>query len=165
MDKELFKQAITHLEKLKTIYETVNASKKDIGNIETVICKFKQLQRKPSKPINEGSNEGEQAPQKTKAKAHSFVAALNEIKSSNYPNLKGTKLDHKIYKNPATIIDYWTTHSKEKILKETTALDLKILYYGLTNDEHEPKGTKSKLFDMISTNIRARKGGIAFSKI
>lgn len=143
-------EVVPYLMKLKEIYKTVGS--KDLGNdvkkLERMILFFSSPKKTDETP-----------------KKRSYKDSLTLILDGNYDQLSGTKLNYSNLSNEVLIIDFIESNSKSKVIKETTALDLKLLYSLLTGDSTDIKGNKNQVYETIKRNIRARKRGEAFTKM
>lgn len=145
-------EIIEYLTRLKSIYLVIdeNMFRKDVAKLEKIIDSFKETS------------------EKIKFKPKSPKASFNEIYQllleRNFKALSGTKLNYEELTTRDHIESYCEKNSKSKILKETTALDLKLLYSLLAEDPNEIKGNKNEVLDAIKRNVRARKRGEAFKQ-
>ncbi|MFC0470920.1 hypothetical protein ACFFHM_10535 [Halalkalibacter kiskunsagensis] len=144
-------QIVDYLIHLKSIYLAIDEKvlRNDITQLDKLI-----------KTLQETSGGKSTTPPQQKKKV--FSESLKILLEKNYDRLKGTKLDYYQLTNQDEVECFIETHAKTKILKDATALDLKLLYSLLTEDPNEIKGTKSDVFEAIKRNIRARKRGEAF---
>jgi len=106
----------------------------------------------------------ERAVPKVSAKKSSFIDNYQLLIDKNFRTMTGTKINYEIFTSHEEVVNYVDKSDKIKILKEATALDLKLLYSLLTADPTEIKGTKSDVYDSIKRNIRAGRRGEAFMK-
>ena len=142
---------VDYLNRLRNIYLAVDdiVLKQDITKIDHLI-----------KTLEESKETTTSSQQQKKKK--SFSELFNLIAEKKFEELNGVRVDYKNLKNKEEVEHFIEALPKNKILKETTALDLKLLYSLLTGDSSEIKGTKTVIFDAIQRNIRARKRGEAF---
>lgn len=166
MSNILIRNIIDKLLKLKVIMSTLDKDKMsdDIKSIDKIIkdinkCTFsltKNVEKTPENvPLKEKSKKG---------KSTSFSSALLLLGEQRFDEIKGIKLNYNSFRNDFDVIEYFYSIRKENILKDTTILDLKLLYYILTNNNEEIKGKKDDLFETIINNIKAKKRAIAFNK-
>ncbi|WP_078553921.1 hypothetical protein [Bacillus alkalicellulosilyticus] len=156
MSSATFMDVIEHLQKLKQLYEVLDLPKKKLRSVDNAIETIQQLQNTPVQQVMYA-----EAQQKITA----FDQAVQTIWSQSFEPIKGTKLDYETIQNKEQVISFVESRSKEQLLKEATALDLKLLYCILVQKSYEIKGTKPKLYDSIKANIRARHSGKAFRKV
>lgn len=166
MSDILISDIIDKLLKLKAIMSTLDKDKMsdDIVSIDKIIKDISKYNFKltentektlETKPLEEKSKKG---------KSTSFNNALILLGENRFDEIKGIKLKYNNFKNYSDVMEYFSKNKKENILKATTILDLKILYYILTNNTEELKGKKDDLFETIINNIKAKKRGAAFNK-
>ena len=98
-------------------------------------------------------------------KASSFSVALDLLLSQKLKELTGTKIDYVEIYNSERVMEYIDFNPIAKVKRETTVLDLKLLYCLLTGERHEIKGTKDQIYEAIKGNIRAKKRGSAFARM
>ncbi len=144
------KEIVDYLKHLVKIYKAMDAKhfENDIANIERIISDI-------GVPVKTTEK---------KAKKKSFREIYQFLLEKEYHLLTGTKLNYQVFGVSNDIIKFIETNSKADVIKETTALDLKLLYSLLTNDPTEIKGTKSDLYEAIKRNVRAKRRGEAFVK-
>ena len=152
MNKETSKEIINYLNRLKNIYLLIDEKLlvKDITKLNEIMKDLEKVNEKTKTTSNQ--------------KKKSFQDYYQLLLQRNFFALNGTKLNYQEFLCQENIVKYVENNSKTKILKDTTALDLKLLYSLLTEDPTEVKGNKSEVFDAIKRNIRARKRGEAFMK-
>ncbi|MFZ3588862.1 hypothetical protein ACOI1C_06165 [Bacillus sp. DJP31] len=97
-------------------------------------------------------------------KANPLQHSLNLLVDKDFDALKGTRINYREVTNSEDVIEFLETHSDTAVLKYTTVLDLKLLFYILTGERMELKGKKEDMLLDIKRNIRARKRGEAFTK-
>lgn len=166
MEKQLFQNIITQLEKLRNIYEIVQVPKKDVREVNKIIESIQQLgmltnaELTPTKSSSNRKNT--MSPHK---KSQSFAEVMELLFENKYHDIGGTKIDYKKMTSPEHIVDYFEATTKSKVMKNATALDLKLLYCLLIQEKRELKGNKNEVYSVIKNNIRARKRGEAFRKM
>ncbi|MEH7386829.1 hypothetical protein V7147_15670 [Bacillus sp. JJ1521] len=151
-----YQKVAVHLEKLKEIYETLQLPKKELREIERAIEIFKQ-----NGDVVVGAALVTKSVSNKKTK-QSFSEIVDSLFQGNYHDLEGTKLRYHELNSAEQVITYIDFTAKTKILKESSALDLKLLYCLLTEDKQELKGTKNEVYEAIKRNVRAKKRGKAF---
>ena len=146
-------EIIQYLTRLKKIYETIDQKplKKEITNLEKIIASLLE---------NENSTE----PKVKAAKKNSFKENYQLIKDKNLAAMTGTKLDYTCFSCNDDVVNFIEKNDQAKLLRKTTALDLKLLYSLLTDNPTEIKGTKNDIYEAMKRNVRARKRGEAFMK-
>lgn len=154
-----YQKVAVHLEKLKTIYETLQLPKKEVKEIEKAIEIFQNNGDVPVEEIGTKTSTEKRSNKKTKP---SFSDLVEFLFQENYSGLVGTKLNYEEFKTAGKIISYIEDTSKSKVMKDASVIDLKLLYCLLTEDKHEIKGTKNEIYEAIKRNIRAKKRGKAF---
>lgn len=155
-----YQKVAVHLEKMKSIYETLQLPKKDLKEIEKAIEIF---QRHGDISVEEimGTKNNAETRSNSKTKP-SFSNIVDSLFQGNYRGLAGTKLNYMEFQSVEKIIGYIDATSKTKVMKDASAIDLKLLYCLLTEDNQEIKGTKNEVYEAIKRNIRAKKRGKAF---
>lgn len=140
-----------YLIRLKNIYVSINGKvlAKDITKIEKLINLIQD-------------NYVESAP-KTRTKKF-FKDQYKSLLEKDYSAMTGTKINYELFDSQDDVVNYVDKNAKNKIFREATALDLKLLYSLLTADPTEIKGTKNDVYDAIKRNVRARRRGEAFMK-
>mgnify|MGYP007126067947 CR=1 FL=1 len=159
MSKITYQKVAYHLEKLKTIYETLQLPKKDIKEIENSIEMFHRF---GDVMIEEVVGRVNTEKSSSKKKKPSFSVMVDSLFQEKYSGLVGTKLNYREFRTPVEIITYIDNTPKTKEMKDTTALDLKLLYCLLTEQKRELKGNKNEVYEAIKRDIRAKKRGKAF---
>jgi hypothetical protein len=141
-----------YLKRLKQIYVAVDEKlfRNDIVALEKIID---SIQEKPRETISN-----------PKTQKKTFSDSYHSVIQKNYQDLRGTKLNYEKFTTEDDVVCYFEQNVKTKILKNTTALDLKLLYSLLTGNPIEIKGNKNDLYEIIKRNVRARKRGEAFMK-
>ncbi|MFS0861905.1 hypothetical protein [Fredinandcohnia sp. 179-A 10B2 NHS] len=158
-----YKKLASHLEKTKAIYETLQLSKKEIkeveqaieifigyGDVEIVSPKFQAANAKKTSSKN---------------RKVSFSESVDLLFQKRYKELVGTKISFEDLHTSEQIQTYIDTTTRSKIMKETTVMDLKLLYCLLTGEKVDIKGTKNEVYEVLKSHIRARKRGKAFSEL
>lgn len=148
-----------HLQSLQTIYQTLGVTKQKMRELEHAIHVFNEYGDTPLLGMKSNSKV---VSNKSK-KRMSFDESLQMINQKRYQDLEGTKMNYEDMNTSQQIIEYIDQTTKAKVLRETTALDLKLLYSILTGKAEEIKGTKSTVYDDIKGYIRAKKRGVAFA--
>ncbi|RXI96476.1 hypothetical protein DS745_22460 [Anaerobacillus alkaliphilus] len=143
-------EVVYYLHQLKNLYSALDTKEfdKDIAKIDQIISTFEV----PSKKIE------------PKSKKRNFTEMYQLLLAKNFHLLTGTKLNYQVFPNGDDIVHFIEKNSKADVIKETTALDLKLLYSLLTEDPNEIKGTKSHIYEAIKRNVRAGRRGEAFIK-
>lgn len=160
MSTVTFQKLVVHLEKVKSIYETLHLSRKEISEIEIAIETFKKYgEISIDALVTEQQKTGKQATKKGKM---SFSNTVDLLFQKKYGELSGTKLTYTELQTPQQVVDYIERSSKTTVMKDSTALDLKLLYCMLTGENLELKGTKNAVYESIKSTIRAKKRGKAF---
>ncbi|WP_010283179.1 hypothetical protein [Bacillus timonensis] len=159
MSKVTYQNVASYLEKLKTIYETLGLPKKEIKEIEKVIEIFQSY---GDVLVEEMGIKTSTEKRSSKRAKPSFSNLVDSLFLGNYSELEGTKLNYTKLTTVEKIIGYIEDASKTKVMKDASALDLKLLYCLLTEDKQEIKGTKNEIYEAIKRNIRAKKRGKAF---
>lgn len=154
-----YQKVADHLEKLKTIYETLQLPKKDVKEIEKAIEIFHRFGDVKVEEASVKANTEERTSKKNKP---SFSEMVDSLFQEKYGGLVGTKLNYTEFRTPVEIIAFIDNTSKTKVMKDTTALDLRLLYCLLTEQKQEVKGTKQEVYEAIKRDIRAKKRGKAF---
>ncbi|MEH7225947.1 hypothetical protein V7112_19215 [Bacillus sp. JJ1566] len=154
-----YQKVAVHLEKLKTIYETLQLPKKEIMEIEKTIEIFHRYGDVLVEETGTTANTEKQSNKKPKPTFSEIVVSLFQ---ENYDGLVGTKLNYAEFRTVDKIIAYIDDTSRTKVMKDASAIDLKLLYCLLTKDKHELKGTKNEVYEAIRRDIRAKKRGKAF---
>ncbi len=163
MGNHSFHDVVKHLTQLQLIYETLNLSKKEMKVIEEMVDVFKTYGDKDISDICIEQTHTEKMVKKSKKV--SFLETLELIKQKEYEMVKGVKIRINELNTPEKIMSYIEENPPDKVLGDSTVLDLKILYAILTEENREVRGTKKVIYETIKANIRARKRGIAFSKM
>ncbi|QOY35184.1 hypothetical protein AWH56_021165 [Anaerobacillus isosaccharinicus] len=148
-------EIVIYLTKLKKIYLSIDP--KVMGK---EIVKLDRLLNELKNPVEISSPK----PVSKKQTKNTFMENYQILLKKDYKNLTGIKLNYESFTNSENIVAYIETKPKESVIKEATALDLKLLYSLLTGDEKEIKGKKNDLYEAIYRNIRARRRGEAFMK-
>ena len=153
MSTSLNKQVIDYLTKLQDVYKSLNSTllATDIKQIEAIISDLQAINHTESKVIIR-----KQTKKPTFAENHTLHI------EQQYEALRGVKLDYANFLSEDDVVSFIENTTRTKALRETTALDLKMLYSILTKDPNEIKGTKQQMYEAISRNIRAKKRGKAF---
>ncbi|MEH7238789.1 hypothetical protein [Bacillus sp. JJ1562] len=154
-----YKKVAVHLEKLKTIYETLQLPRKDLIEIDKAIDIFHLHGDVSIEEI--GIKTMSEKPSNNKSKPK-FSDIVDSLFQENYSGLVGTKLNFAEFRSGEMIIAYIDDTSKTKVMKDASAIDLKLLYCLLTEDKLELKGTKDEVYEAIKRDIRAKKRGKAF---
>jgi hypothetical protein len=143
-----------YLEKLRRIYLSIDDTrlKKDVDLISEIITSLTSVKSNSEPRKKKKKTEGQ------------FEKSLAQLSIKNFDALKGTKINYCEVTTSQDVIDFLESHTDSSVLKHTTALDLKLLYYILTNEKIELKGKKEDLLKSIKRNIRARRRGEAFTK-
>ncbi|MCA1031202.1 hypothetical protein LCL95_09220 [Bacillus timonensis] len=171
MTKAKWDEIAQHLNQLKNIYVSIGESKfqKELTRLVELI-EFVQ-QREGEKQLDSPKKKAPTALKEkkkqtaSKAKKSAFEFAVNTIQAKSYKELKGTKLNYEEVNTSEDVIAFVMNYEDKALLKMTTVLDLKLLYWKLTGDEKELKQKKEHLLQTIRRNIRARNRGEAFAKI
>jgi hypothetical protein len=154
-----YQKVADHLEKLKTIYETLQLPKKEVKEIEKAIEIFDRL---GDVTLEDEIVKGNTEKRSSKKNKPSFSEMIDSLFQEKYGELVGTKLNYTEFRTPVEIVAFIDNASKTKVMKDTTALDLKLLYCLLTEQKQEVKGTKQEVYEAIKRDIRAKKRGKAF---
>lgn len=158
-----YKKLASHLEKTKAIYETLQVSKKEIKEVEQAIEIFTVYG--DVEIISARLQAANEKKTSSKNRKVSFSESVDLLSQKRYKELVGTKFYYEDLYTSDQIQTYIDTHTKSKIMKETTVLDLKLLYCLLTGEKGEIKGTKNEVYEALKSHIRARKRGKAFSEL
>ncbi|WP_096199570.1 hypothetical protein [Bacillus sp. FJAT-45350] len=144
-------EIVDYLNRLKNIYQTINkpSLSKDIKRIEKLIDSLDASKEKSVKNFQKPT----------------FKENYESLINKKYVDMTGVKLDYKNFNSVEAVIEFIKDVSQSKLLRETTAVDLKLLYCILTNSSTEMKGTKNEIYEAIKRNVRARKRGEAFKKL
>jgi hypothetical protein len=168
MDQVTFGDIADYLERLKTIYLSIGESKfkKELVDLNEAIEIVRSLQHSTTVPIQQSLPTSETSSSKKKTrKPNSFEQSLVLLFEKKYDELKGTKINYKQVNTSVDVIEFLEIHTDSQILKNTTALDLKLLYCIMTEAKTELKDkNKEGLLKSIKRNIRAGKRGEAFVK-
>lgn len=148
-----------HLQSLKSIYQALDVPKNKVKELDQAIHLFNEY---GDTSVTDAIHiKG--VPRKSKKKL-SFTEVLERIDQGKHEDLEGTKINYETMNSSQHISEFFEQTTKPKVLRETTALDLKLLYSLLTGNPEEIKGTKSKVYDDIKGYVRAKKRGMAFSR-
>ena len=146
-------EIIQYLTRLKKIYETIDQKplKKEITNLEKIIASLQE-------------NENTTEPKVKAAKKNSFKENYQLLNDKNLAAMTGTKLDYTGFSCNDDVVNFIEKNDQAKLLRKTTALDMKLLYSLLTDNPTEIKGTKNDIYEAMKRNVRARKRGESFMK-
>lgn len=166
MSNILIKDIIDKLLKLKAIMSALDKNKmsEDIKSIDKIIEDISKGKSALNENIEKSLEKKVLKEKNKKGKGTSFNDALKLLGEHKVDDIKGVKLKYNNFKTYSDVIEYFSKNKKVNILKATTVLDLKILYYILTNSTEEIKGKKDDLFETIINNVKAKKRGEAFNK-
>ncbi|MEK5443505.1 MULTISPECIES: hypothetical protein [unclassified Fredinandcohnia] len=154
-----YQRVADHLEKLKTIYETLQIPKKEIKEVEKIIELFHGY---GDISVEEKTGKANIEKKSNKTTKPSFSDIVDSLFEEKYSGLVGTKLHFTKLNTVEQIITYIDATAKTKVMKEATALDLKLLYCLLTEEKQEIKGTKNEVYEAIKRDIRTKRRGKAF---
>jgi hypothetical protein len=134
--------------------------------IEQIIFAFKPFENIPIDELMYGTNTSSKNSTKpTNKKIQSFPEAVELLFSKRYNDINGIKVNYQKMNCSKNVEAYFDETVKSKVIKETTSLDLRLLYCLLIEDKNEIKGNKNEVYEIIKNNIRARKRGEAFGKL
>jgi hypothetical protein len=159
MSELTYKKVSSYLEHLQLIYKAASIQKfkkelKELDQIIEVLAPLKDtflLQEPSSKDLI------------SKKKAV-FPEIAELLLRKEFP-ISGTKLDFSLFSNREKAAEWVENEPKAKLLKNTTLLDLKLLYCLLTGHIIELKGKKEEVYEAIKTHTRAKRTGEAFAKM
>ncbi len=154
-----YQKVADYLEKLKTIYETLQIPKKEIKEVEKIIELFHGY---GDILVEEKTGKAKIEKKSNKTTKPSFSDIVDSLFEKKYSGLVGTKLHFTKLNTAEQIITYIDATAKTKVMKEATALDLKLLYCLLTEEKQEIKGTKNEVYEAIKRDIRTKRRGKAF---
>jgi hypothetical protein len=170
MDQVTTDVIATYLEKLKTIYLSIDKSKfkKELLELDEAIERVRSMPHSTTGPTQQNlpaaATSSSSSKKKTR-KPNAFDHNLILLQEEKYDELKGTKINYKEVTTSVDVIEFLQVHTDAQILKNTTALDLKLLYCIMIDEETELKDkNKEGLLKSIKRNIRAGKRGEAFVK-
>lgn len=144
---------VVYLTKLKNIYVSIGEKQleKDILKLEKMIGDLKETQKETSPKSN--------------PKKSIFKENYQFLTEKKFQAMSGIKMNYAAFSSSDDVENYFKSSTKEKVLREATLIDLKLLYSLLTNDSNEIKGRKNDIYEAIKRNIRARRRGEAFKKV
>ncbi|WP_102348606.1 hypothetical protein [Bacillus sp. Marseille-P3661] len=162
MTQLTFNNVVSNLQKYQSILTIINGKKlkSETNDIDRMISILKSYGDLPIDTFNHN-----ESPLLVVDKKQSFQEIVELIFNKNFQGIDGIKLNYENFSDIEQIHSYFDQKPKPTIMRETTLLDLKLIYCILTNDKTERKGKKSDVYEAIKSNIRARKRGKAFSKI
>lgn len=156
MEKHDTLAVIRYLTKYNEILKIIDAGcSKEIKEIETLVSLLHECIYETSLVIPSW---------KTERKKVNFDEVIRLYKCGRINEIKGLKLNYKDFSASKDVIHYFEGHKKEEILKATTLMDLKILFFMLTGDERECKRKKDQIIELILSYVKAQKQGEAFGK-
>lgn len=148
-------EIVFYLTKLKNIYLSIDPKVMgmEIRHLDRLLDELQTTEENSShKPVSK------------KHTKNTFIENYKYLAKKDFKRLSGIKLNYEDFTNSEAIVTYIETKPKESVIKEATALDLKLLYSLLTGDVKELKGTKNNMYEAIYRNIRAKRRGEAFMK-
>ncbi|NHM32829.1 hypothetical protein [Neobacillus terrae] len=159
MNELTYKKVSSYLEHLQLIYKaaSIQKFKKELKELDQIIEVLKPL--KDTFLMQEPSSKN--LMKKNKA-AFPDIAEL--FLRKEFP-INGTKLDFSLFNSKEKAAEWFESEPKTKLLKNTTLLDLKLLYCLLTGQIIELKGKKEEAYEAIKTHTRAKRTGEAFAKM
>ncbi|WP_110113040.1 hypothetical protein [Bacillus sp. CGMCC 1.16541] len=148
---------------LKDVYASVGKAKhkREVAQLAKVI---EQLISAPDQPL-ELLLKSERMELKTTNKRSqklTFEQNLEHLLRKQYNQLQGTKIKYEDMNTREEVLVFFE-YTDAAILKQTTMMDLKLLYSMLTGEKSELKGKKKEdLVRKIRLNIHASRRGEAF---
>lgn len=143
---------IKHLEKLVKIYEVLQENEQEIQEIKKIITILNKTEEKVM------------VTSMTDKKQSTITDNIQFLENKQYERLHGTKVNYEEINNTEKVMNLIQQTSKTKLLRETTAMDLKLLYFLLSGEKENFKRTKDKMYETIKTLIRAKNRGKAFKQ-
>ena len=159
MSELTYKKVSSYLEHLQLIYKatSIQKFKKELKELDQIIEVLAPL--KDTLLLQESSSKDSLSKKKL-----SFPEIAELLLRKKFPT-SGTKLDFSLFSSREKAAEWVENEPKAKLLKNTTLLDLKLLYCLLTGQVIELKGKKEEVYEAIKTHTRAKRTGEAFAKM